>query len=305
MGEKERTEEAVRAASDLRWQEWKEIAGATHRRSQEHNQPIIAAGVAFYATLALVPGITAMILGYTLLAGTDRISRHLSYLEEIMPEQVHSLLSDQIDVILAASGTAMSLILILSLLFAILSARSAILALIAGLNRAKGVDDDQRSGVAHVVRTLLMTFGAILFLLATIAIAVLLPLLLGVLWEESLVADIIGVIRWVVLLLLVLFAVSMLYRYGPGTEEARWRFAGVGSLIAGTVWVAASVIFAWYVETVGGYNQMYGTLGGAVILMIWLYISALVLLSGAEVDDEIARVIEEGDGRTAKRSGGA
>lgn len=296
MGEYRRentTEEAVEAAVDLGWVDWKEIVAATHRRSQAHDQPIIAAGVAFYATLALVPGITALILGYTMLAGADRISRHLGYFEEVMPRQVHTLISDQIDAILGASGTAVGLIFIFSLIFAVMSARSAILALITGLNRAKGVDEDQRSGVRYVVRTVLMTLGATLFLLTTIAIAVVLPAVLGLLQEESLTADLLRAARWVLLLILVLFAVSILYRYGPDTETRRWRFAGAGSLIAGLVWVVASVIFAWYVETVGGYNQMYGTLGGAMVLMIWLYISSLVLLFGAEIDDEIAGVIEE------------
>lgn len=277
-GKSERPEKIA----DLGWSEWKRVFSQTRRRMKRHDAPITAAAVAFQATLALIAGLTVLIIGYLKLTGGGLVTGWLSGSNSVIPDQVRELLRDQVDQVLSASGPGLWIALLLALAFSLFSARNGIVALIHGLNRAFEVEET-RSGGTYVVQTLLIAVGAGIFVLLLLGLIVAGGPLVSSLGLSDTLESLALAGRWIVLMLLVMTAISVLYRYGPDRRDPDFRFATVGSLLGTLIWVLSSLVFAWYVESAGTYDKIYGTLGSIVILMIWLYISAFVLLIGAEL----------------------
>lgn len=282
MPERSGSTETVRTVADVRLSEWKQIASRTRRRLKKHDATLTSAAAAFYATLALIPGFTALVVGYVLLIDGERLNSWLGSSNTVVPEQVRTLLHEQIDRILSAPGVALWLVFLLALGFALFSARNGMAAMIHGLNRALGVEGD-RSSSAGFMRTFLFGIGAGIFVLLVLILVVGGHAIIAMLDLSGTLETVAEAGRWILLLLIILTGISILYRYGPDGPDPHWRFVTVGSIVATFVWVVSSLIFAWYVQTVGTYDQVYGTLGSIVILMMWLFISAYVILAGAEV----------------------
>ena len=282
MPERSGSTETVRTVADVRLSEWKQIASRTRRRLKKHDATLTSAAAAFYATLALIPGFTALVVGYVLLIDGERLNSWLGSSNTVVPEQVRTLLHEQIDRILSAPGVALWLVFLLALGFALFSARNGMAAMIHGLNRALGVEGD-RSSSAGFMRTFLFGIGAGIFVLLVLILVVGGHAIIAMLDLSGTLETVAEAGRWILLLLIILTGISILYRYGPDGPDPHWRFVTVGSIVATFVWVVSSLIFAWYVQTVGTYDQVYGALGSIVILMMWLFISAYVILAGAEV----------------------
>ena len=124
------------------------------------------------------------------------------------------------------------------------------------------------------------------FLLA-IASIIVLPLVFSPFGFGSLTEALARIARWPVLLLVLLIGLAVLYRYGPDRRAARWQWVTVGSVSAAVTWIVASFLFSWYLSNFANYNATYGSLGAAVGVMVWLWISTTVMLLGAELNAEI------------------
>ena len=282
MPERERMAEPEKVIADLGWSDWKRVASRAVRRMKKHDVTLTSAAAAFYATLALIPGFTALVIGYLLLIDGERLSSWLGSSNTVVPEQVRTLLREQVDQILSAPGAALWVVFLLALGFALFSARNGMAVMIHGLNRALDVDEDHSSS-GGFMRTFLFGIGAALFVLSVLVLVLGGQAIIAALDLSEPLQTVAEAGRWILLLLIVLFGISVLYRYGPDGGNRHWHFATVGSIIATFIWVVSSLIFAWYVQTVGTYDQVYGALGSIVILMIWLFLSAWAILAGAEV----------------------
>jgi membrane protein len=181
---------------------------------------------------------------------------------------------------------ALSLGAIVGFLIALWSANSGVKALFDALNVAYG-ETERRGFFALNAISLAFTLGAILFLLVAIGVIVALPIVLQLLPERGFFEWLIHAARWPLLLLAIVVALALLYRYSPSRDQPRWRWVSWGSVIAGIAWVAASALFSWYAENFGSYNKTYGSLGAAIGFMTWIWISAIVILFGGELNAEI------------------
>ena len=178
--------------------------------------------------------------------------------------------------------------LVISVLLALWSASSGVQNLIAAVNAAYN-EDETRGFVKLKSVSLAFTVGAIVFLVGAFFLIAVLPALLADAGLGTAGRVVAGVLRWVVLLIGMLIALAMLYRYGPDRDEPTWSWVSPGAIVATGLWLAGSALFAFYTANFGKYNETYGSLGAVVVMMLWLYISALAVLLGAELNAELER----------------
>jgi membrane protein len=254
----------------------------------------VAGGVAFYMVLAIFPGIAAFISLYALFADPITIRDHLAVVQDFLPRDTFNLLQTEILRIAGASRGALGLASLISLVVALVSANGGAKALMDALNVAFGVPE-RRSFMRLNLTALAFTIGAIAFVLVGVAGVVVVPLLFAALGVAQAGASLLAFLRWPILLVILAVALSILYHFGPSRERARWRWLTAGSITAAILWIIASSVFSWYLANFADYNATYGSLGAAIGLLMWLWVTFVVVLAGAELDAELARRRGEAD----------
>ena len=247
-----------------------------------------AGGVAFFALLAVFPGLATIVSLYGLISDPYVISKHLDLLGGILPSAVLDLLSDQLVRIAKQSTGALSTASSLSLLVAFWSANSGVGALFDALNVIYK-EREKRSLVRFYATTILFTLSGIVFSLAAISMVVVLPIILDRLGFASATDMALRIARWPALLVIVGLGLSVIYRYGPSRREAKWRWVTWGGSLAALLWACASAVFSWYVASFDSYNRTYGSLGAIIGFMTWIWLSVVVVLLGAELNSEMER----------------
>jgi membrane protein len=270
-----------------------DVAKRTWKEAGADNLEMIAAGVAFYAFLALVPLLTAVVLSYGLVSNPATVAADIARLSTAMPEQAAQIIGDQLENMVETADSAIGFALLLTLGIAFYGAMRGAGAIIVALNVVFDVGEQRgylrRTGVAMAI-----TLGLVLaFLFASLAISA-----LGLL--RSLVPDLGGIVHnllqagfWLSAALVVSFVVALIYRYAPNRPRAHWRWITPGSALATLVWIAATFVFGFYVSRFGNYNATYGSLGAVIVFLTWLYLSAYILLLGAELNSVLERRVED------------
>jgi membrane protein len=271
--------------SDIPAPGWKDIAVRVYLEFNKDRVLAVAAGVTFYTLLALFPGIAALVTLYGLFADTSAINDHLAQLHMVMPAGAVEIIGDQVKRIAAKPSGTLGLTFFTSLLVSIWSANAAMKAMFDALNVVYE-EEEKRNFFFLNLRSLTFTVGALIFIIISLNAIVVVPVMLNFLGLGS-EAWLIAALRWPALLLVVLGMLSVLYRFGPSRERARWRWVGVGSLIAGLLWLIASLLFSWYVSNFGTYNETYGSLGAVIGFMTWIWISSTIILLGGEINAEV------------------
>ena len=267
-------------------QGWKDILYRTYQEMQSDRLLSIAGGVAFFVLLAIFPAITALVSAYGLFFNTSTITGNLSLLNDVVPANVVSIVSEQANRIAANSGRTLSVGIIVGILVSLWSAMSGVKAMIDALNVIYEQQEGRSFITLNLVALVFTLGGFAAFLLAIVAVIVL-PLVLSPIGLGSETETLTRVLRWPTLLLVLLIGLAILYRYGPYRRAARWQWVSVGSVFAAVTWIAGSYLFSWYLASFANYNATYGSLGAAVGLMVWLWISTIVVLLGAELNAEI------------------
>jgi membrane protein len=267
---------------------WFAILRRVKAEVKEDNVTLLAAGVAFYAMLAIFPAIIAVVTVYGMVADPNQVESQVSEFAKGLPSGADALLTEQLGNVVDAGRQALSIGLAISLLAVLWSASSGVQGLVKGLNL---VYDEQETRGFLKLRglSLLLTLGAILVTVVALALITVFPGVvdgLGLGQAGELAASI---ARWVILALLVLVAVAVLYRFAPDRANPRWRWVSWGAVVALVLWLLGSVGFSWYVDNFGKYNQTYGALAAVIILLLWLFLSSFAVLFGAELDAEIER----------------
>jgi membrane protein len=245
-----------------------------------------AGSVAFFALLAVFPGIATIVSLYGLFADPNTIGKHLVILSGLLPGGVLELISGQIVLIATQSGKTLGTAFLIGLGIALWSANSGVVALFDALNVVYD-EKEKRSLPVLYATTFLFTLGAVAFVVTALAGVVVVPVVLQVVGLPPVTEQVVSVARWPILLASVTATLAVVYRFGPSRNEARWRWVSWGSVVGALLWVAASMLFSSYVANFDSYNRTYGSLGAAVGFMVWLWLSMVVVLIGAEVNAEM------------------
>ena len=273
---------------------WKDILGRVYARITECRVVAVAAGVSFYALLAIFPAIAALISIYGLFADPATIASHLDSISSFVPGGAIEVIRDEMHRVVAQGAGTLGLAFVVSLGVSLWSANAGIKALFDALNIVHG-ETEKRGFVRLNLVSLGFTLAAIVFLLLALALVAVVPVALQYTGLESATEWIIKIARWPLLLVTVSLALSVLYRYGPSRNEPRWRWITWGSVIAALLWIAVSLLFSWYAANFGSYNKTYGSLGAVVGFMTWIWLSTIVILVGATIDAEMAhRTVGDG-----------
>ena len=268
------------------WRGWYDILWRTYREMNSDRLLSIAGGVSFFVLLAIFPAVTALVSAYGLFFNTSTITDNLSLLNDVVPDNVLSIVHEQASRIASNSGRALSIGFVVGIVVSLWSAMSGVKAIIDALNVIYEQKEGRNVLKLNVVALVFTLAGFAAFLLAIAAIVVL-PLILSPIGLGSMTETLTRIARWPVLLVVLLIGLAVLYRYGPDRRAARWQWVSVGSVFAAVTWIAASFLFSWYLVSFANYNATYGSLGAVVGLMIWLWISTILVLLGAELNAEI------------------
>ena len=246
---------------------------------------LIAAGVAFFGFLALFPALAAVIALWGFAADPAVISGELELLADFLPSEAFTLLRDQVDGLLQANNRQLGWTTLLSTVLALWSARAGVAALIRGLNAIH--DLPPRLGIWHQVQALILTFVLIALALTAMGLAVVVPLVIALLPLGLVEALVLELLNLALGLCLVVAAVGLIYRYGPNRDAAtRHPLFTQGLLLALILWAAVSRGLVLYFANFASYNQVYGSIGAVVALLMWFYLSAYAFLLGAAYDAE-------------------
>jgi len=260
------------------------IASRLRPRIREHNLTLVAAGVAFYAFLALIPTLVAFISIYGLVANPADVTRQVKDVASALPKEVQNFFVYQLTSIIHADRTGVSITLIAAIALALWSASGGMAALVTGVHVA--LDREQpKSYVKKRGKALLLTIGAIVFLSVVIFVIAAVPPLLSNVGLASAGRIVLGILRWPILAAVMVVGIGLLYRVSVNDGPRGWL--GVvtpGSVVAMVGWLIVSALFAVYTANFSSYSKTYGALASIVVLLLWLWLSCLLVLLGAEVD---------------------
>lgn len=263
---------------DILWRVWSEIT--------EDRVTLIAAGAAFYLLLALFPAMAAFVSLYGFVADPSNIAEQVAFLGGVLPSGGMELIQNQLESLVTQDSSALSFSFVFAFLISFWSANNGVKTLFEALNVAYE-ENEKRSFVWLNLVAFTFTLGAMVMGILMIAVVGVIPAILSIVNLSQFSEQLIAVGRWALMLVLIVFGVSLLYRYGPSRETAKWRWISWGSGLATVVWIVASIGFSYYLQNFANYNATYGSLGAVIGFMLWAWISVVILIVGAEINAEM------------------
>ncbi|MBR0684631.1 YihY/virulence factor BrkB family protein [Bradyrhizobium manausense] len=270
------------------WAGWKDVFWRTYQRIDDDRLLATAGGVVFFGLLAIFPAVTALVSSYGLFADPATISDNLQKLAMMLPEGTFQIVQEQVGRVVSKGNTALGATFLFGLVLAVWSANAGVKSIFDALNVAYE-EREKRSFIKLNMVSLAFTVGGILALLVMVGTVVAFPLALdhlGIAPESKLI---VALARWPLLFLILLLALAVLYRFAPSRDAPRWQWLSLGALTAAILWIAGSSLLSWYLSSFANYNATYGSLGAAIGLMMWMWMSAIVIMFGAELNSEIER----------------
>lgn len=265
---------------------WRDIVWRVYERVMNDNISLIAAGVAFYGLMGLFPGIAALMAigGLWLEPGT--VAGQIQELVAILPTDAAQIIIDQAKAVAGSDEAGLGLAAIIGLGTALYSSSRGVASIVTGLNVAYE-EKEKRKFLTVFGMTIVLTIFLIGILILTVATIIALPVILDFVRLGVLAEDIVLVLRWPILMAVMIFALAVLYRWGPSRNPPKWRWVTPGAALACALWIVGTFGFSFYVGNFGSYNETFGTLGGVIVLLLWMWLSAFIVLLGAEFDAEM------------------
>ncbi len=270
---------------------WLDVLKRTRQGIRDTNASIVAAGVAFYAFLALVPALIAVVAVYGLVANPADVKDQITTFTSALPRDAQKLLSSQLSSITRNAGSGTGIAAAIAIGAALWSASSGIAALNTGLTVVNR-ENETRGMVKRRLLALVLTLFAVAGLLVMLALVVALPSLLDSIDISGIGSTALELARWPLLAGMLLVGLAVIFRYGPQRRRPRWRWITPGAIVAVIVGLVASIGFSIYVSLLGSYNKTYGALGAIIIMLLWLYLMAFAVLFGAAMNAELERQTE-------------
>jgi membrane protein len=265
---------------------WRDVGKRVFQRISADRAMLIAAGVTYYMLMALVPALVVFVSLYGLISDPAKVESQMSLLSGIMPPGGLSILNDQLTRLTTTGAPTLSITLLASLAVSLWSAAAGMRALFDAMNIAYHEEEKRNFFVLSAMGlgfTLAVLIAAIVFLTVVVfvpAVLQFIPLPAGSAW-------LVRVASYALMIVLLLVGISMLYRWGPSREQAKWRWLTPGAALAVFAIALASVLFSWYTANFSNYNATYGSLGALIGLLTWIWLSVTIVIVGAEVDAEL------------------
>ena len=272
--------------SHLNLEAWKDILWRVWAEFNQDRVTLIAAGATFYLLLALFPALAAFVSIYGFVADPVTIADHIAFLGGILPSGGVELIERQLESLASQDTASLSFGFLFGLALALYSANNGIKTLFEAMNIAYD-ETEKRSFITLNLISLLFTLGAIIIGILFIVGVGVVPAVLAFVGLGGITEFLIWVLRWPILFVAAAAAISILYRYGPSRERAKWSWVTWGAAMATALWLIASMLFSWYLSNFADYNATYGSLGAVIGFMMWTWISVTIIIMGAELNSEM------------------
>lgn len=276
----QRTWEAAKGFGRVAWAIWN-VSSRTH-------MGLIAAGVAFYGFLALFPGMAALIAIFGLISDPEVVQSEMELLRDVIPEPAYDLLADQLVRLLSTSGTALRWTTLVSFGVVLWSARAGVSAVVQGLNAI--YDIPNRSGIRHEILSLGMTLALMAVAVVAMLIVVVVPIAMALFPPYPIMGIALEGLRWIVAFAVLVGGLWMLYSYGPNRRVQGQIWMTPGAIAVVMLWLGASYGLSYYLSNFGRYNEIYGSIFAVIALLLWLWVSAWLILAGAALNVVIERL---------------
>jgi len=268
--------------------DWWHIIKATARETNADNVSVVAAGVAFFSLLAIFPLLTACLSIYGFFADPAKVQELLYSISAVLPADAWAILDQQINAILSAPNTGLGLGIAIGLLIALWSAGSGVRAIMRAMNIAYGERETRNMATFYALAGS-MTLSMIIFMWVALAVIIGVPAILALLQLEGVTETFTRFLPWLLLISMFGFAAGILYRFGPSRRPAKKRWVFPGIVFTTLTWLGLSYGFSKFVAAFGKYNAIYGSLSAVIILLIWFWLTAYVVILGAELNAEMER----------------
>jgi len=264
---------------------WKEILKRTKQQVNEDNVALLAAGVAFYIFIALFPALIAAVTIYGLVSDPAEVEQQVADFAGALPADTAELIETQLKDIASNSGGSLGIGLLASLAGALFAASGGMQNLIKAINIAYD-EEETRNFIKLRLVALGMTVALIAFLVIAVGLVAVLPVVLNNLAPSGIASVGVQIARWVGLFAFVAVCLAVLYRFAPDRDQPKFKWVGLGSIVATLLWVIGSAGFSLYVSRFGSYDKTYGALAGVIVLLLWLFLTSFIILLGAEINSE-------------------
>ncbi len=276
----------------IQFQGWKMILVGVKDKIGENNLTIVSAGVAFYAFLAIFPALMALLSLYGLAVNPEQAEQQISQLSGMMPEEAFSIIKERIENLISTPGNTLGWGTTLGILISLWSANAGTKSLFTGVDIAYNTKND-RGFIKQNALTFLFTLGFIITLLLSMTLIVVFPALVQAFELQENIDSLVSWIRWPLLAVIVIFVISLIYKYAPYRKSPKFKWVVVGASVATLLWLILSLGFSFYVSNFGNYGEMYGSISAVVILMLWLFLTSFIILLGAELNSQTERYAED------------
>jgi membrane protein len=266
---------------------WWDIVVRIKDDLRRDNASLVAGGLAMYALLSVFPALAAAVSFYGLLFTPGDVVKQLSAFSGVLPPGVWDIFNNELQDVARRQSGSLTIAAAVAVVTALISARSGAASLMQAANIAYQ-ERETRGLIRQILISMAFTIGAILSFLVMLLLGVAVPLVFKA-FTSSWVQDVVAVVRWTLLWIFAAAGLAVIYRFAPAREKARWQWVTWGSVMAATLWLVGSVLFAEYVRLFGGYAKTYGALGGVVVLLLWFYLSSYFVVLGAEINAEMER----------------
>jgi membrane protein len=279
---------SAESPSEIPAKGWLDVAWRTGKRFSDDNVTLIAGGLAMYALLSVFPALAALVSIYGMFATPGDVIKQMSSFAGVLPPGVWDIFSTELQSIAKTGQSTLTFAAVLGIVVALWSARAAMSSLMTATNIAYR-EREKRGLLKTTLLSLAFTASAIAGFLLMLTLGVAIPLALAAFGAAEWAKAAVSVLRVALLWALMALGLAVIYRYAPARERAQWHWVSAGSIIAATLWLAASALFAFYVTNFAGYAKTYGALGGVVVLLMWFFISSVVVVLGAQINAELER----------------
>ena len=271
---------------EITWRGWWDIVRRVVNNVSRHDISLLAAGVALFMMLSIFPALNVGVSLFGLFSSPGNILSQVEPLRQLLPEQAFTIFTDQLTELTSTDEATFSLTLVMSLLVWLWVARKGAMAVIKACNIIYR-EEEKRPFWNLLLMSLLFTVVGIFSFVILALLAILVPVILSMIPLGEKLETLLRTLRWPILAVMFIIILECVYRFAPNRKNAKWRWVSVGSIIATLLWLLASIGFTVYVQNFSSYNETYGAIGSVIILILWFYLSAFVVLLGAEINAEI------------------